>query len=60
MLPCLLAGALGLPQQQDLLTAPRVLDPPQASQQPVDLVYTWVGEPSTDARVALLGRQIER
>ena len=53
-LPCLLAGALGLPQQQDLLTAPRVLDPPQASQQPVDLVYTWVGEPSTDAFAQIL------
>ena len=53
-LPCLLAGALGLPQQQDLLTAPRVLDPPQPSQPPVDLVYTWVGEPSTDAFAQIL------
>ena len=46
--------ALGLPQQQDLLTAPGVLDPPQASQPPVDLVYTWVGEPSTDAFAQIL------
>ena len=54
MLPCLLAGALGLPQQQDLLAAPGVLDPPRASQPPVDLVYTWVGEPSTDAFAQIL------